>query len=763
MAKANPTGARGFLRAGRRRVACAGQRVRAAVPAPAPAQNSEHRLDVQGLRAVAVLLVLAFHGGLGVHGGFVGVDVFFVISGFVITAMLQREWLASGRIDFARFYLRRFRRLVPALALVVTATLLASAVVLSPEGTQQIAAKTGIGAMLIGANAVIAHVTGGYFDPPAHANPLLNTWSLSVEEQFYVVFPALLALSWAWRARAGPARSTRAFAPLVMTAFVAAASFALAAAAAAQALPEAGAWWSGLIGFYSPLTRAWEFAAGSAVALLLAWRGPNASGAARASASAPRGAAGTLAGALGALGLVASVALITPATPFPGAWTLLPVASTVLLIVAGSGNGGNAVSRGLSARPLTAIGDWSYSLYLWHWPLVALAQELWPGSASASAAALLLSFPIAIASYRGVEQPLRLAARSRTDGGRVRTPKRSWRALAAATIAAPVALAATLHVAAEAWFGNAALRAERAALAMRPTGLDDGRGCSQRAPVAAKDLAACRWNAGAAGAPVYLVGDSNAQQFSDALIAAGRARQRPVVTLTTAGCPFVDAWLRRDAEPAFGAECRAAFESALAWLKAQSPGTVLVASVDRYWRDADYRISASGRFDGASSTASQAARDNAAAMNEGLARAVRSLQDAGHEVTLIQTIPQFVSHEHPMQHGQCRGWEVLLHACARPFGSMPRSDADAWQSAARQGLAAVAGRTGATLADLRGFFCAGGMCSTRSASGVDLYMPDGYHLNRAGSARLAGEFTALLDPAAGGTAHGGRVALQRVQ
>jgi len=134
-------------------------------------------------------------------------------------------------------------------------------------------------------------------------------------------------------------------------------------------------------------------------------------------------------------------------------------------------------------------------------------------------------------------------------------------------------------------------------------------------------------------------------------------------------------------------------------------------------------------------------------------------------VTLIQTIPQFVSHEHPMQHGQCRGWEVLAHACERPFGSMSLSDADALQHASRQGLAGVAANTGATLADLRGAFCTGGTCTTRSARGDDLYMPDGYHLNRAGSARLAGEFAALLD-STGHTArssHANRVALQRGQ
>jgi peptidoglycan/LPS O-acetylase OafA/YrhL len=152
------------------------------------AENSL-RLDVQGLRAVAVLLVVAFHSGLPAPGGFIGVDVFFVISGFVIAAMLQREWAITGRLDFARFYMRRFKRLTPALAVIVTVTAAVSAFVLSPFGDQQTTAKTAIGGIFLVANAVIARTTGGYFDAPAETNPLLNIWSLSVEEQFYLVFP----------------------------------------------------------------------------------------------------------------------------------------------------------------------------------------------------------------------------------------------------------------------------------------------------------------------------------------------------------------------------------------------------------------------------------------------------------------------------------------------------------------------------------------------------------------------------------------------
>jgi peptidoglycan/LPS O-acetylase OafA/YrhL len=151
-------------------------------PSPSgKAASGGRRLDIQGLRAVAVLLVVAFHGGLPVPGGFVGVDVFFVISGFVITAMILRERLATGSFRLGRFYLRRFKRLTPALSLMVAVTMVLSFCLLSPFDVQWITAATGVGAMLLIANFVIAQKTGDYFDAPAELNPLLHTWSVPLQ------------------------------------------------------------------------------------------------------------------------------------------------------------------------------------------------------------------------------------------------------------------------------------------------------------------------------------------------------------------------------------------------------------------------------------------------------------------------------------------------------------------------------------------------------------------------------------------------------
>ena len=309
-----------------------------------PGPQTHRRPDIQGMRAIAVLVVVAFHAGLPVPGGFVGVDTFFVISGFVITAMLNRQWQQSGGIKFGSFYLRRFKRLTPALALMIAVTTVLSVLFLSPLGPQQAAGQTAIGAMMLVANFVIATTTGGYFTPKADTNPLLHTWSLSVEEQFYLVFPALMLFGWMLtRSR----RCSTPLGPLLIVAGIGVLSFALAATSSdGVSIPG----FQRVLGFYSPVTRVWEFAAGALLALVFTlWRPTS----------------GRLCNALGIIGLalvIGSVLGINERTPFPGVWTLLPVTGTMLVILAGTHASG-PVFRALSTRPMVRIGDWSYSIY----------------------------------------------------------------------------------------------------------------------------------------------------------------------------------------------------------------------------------------------------------------------------------------------------------------------------------------------------------------------------------------------------------------
>ncbi len=354
---------------------------------PDPPAPADYRPDIQGLRGIAVLLVVVFHTTATLPGGFVGVDVFFVISGFVIAGVLTRELDATGRISFPQFYSRRARRLLPALAAMSTLTLLMSVAILSPDGTQQAAAKTGAAASLSIANLQLYLGGDQYFATSADLNPFLHTWSLSVEEQFYLVLPALVAgVGWiAARRRFGRPDVVLGAAVFVGSAASLALSIALTAGLGPMQDPTK-------FSFYSPLTRAWEFGVGVLIALLgTRFR------------AGPRWGVAMAAG--GAVGLAAAAVFFGEGTPFPGYWAALPVFSTSLLILGGQFS--SRVGRVVGWRPLVSVGDLAYSWYLWHWPLIVFARFTWPRSAGVLVAAAVLALVPAMLSFAWVEQPLR--------------------------------------------------------------------------------------------------------------------------------------------------------------------------------------------------------------------------------------------------------------------------------------------------------------------------------------------------------------------
>ena len=223
----------------------------------AAAQSLSHRRrDIQGLRAIAILMVVVFHATLPFPGGFVGVDVFFVISGFVIASMFLRDLEAHRTISFSRFYARRARRLLPALALVTTVTVIATAIIQPPFGVQQTTGVMGRATSLFIANIAAYRLPSGYFGTDSVTNPLLHMWSLGVEEQFYLFFPMLLLLAWHLGNR------LRRRAELVVGVLLLigiAGSFAYCYRATKQNPPFA---------FYWIQCRAWEFGVGAALALV---------------------------------------------------------------------------------------------------------------------------------------------------------------------------------------------------------------------------------------------------------------------------------------------------------------------------------------------------------------------------------------------------------------------------------------------------------------------------------------------------------------
>jgi peptidoglycan/LPS O-acetylase OafA/YrhL len=364
----------------------------------APPQRSPHaRIQyIDGLRAVAVLAVVWFHAGIpGLPSGFLGVDVFFVISGFVISRSLTQSaaegWAFSGWIE--NFYRRRFWRLAPALVVMLGVVVVAGAFLIPPGYLSNYNLSTAIGAFTGTANLVLAVSSGGdYFGDTAGFNPFLHTWSLGVEEQFYVVFPLLLW--WFLRARRGRAATRLLSASIVP-------GLAVISIALAAFFADSHATYD----FYLIVTRFWELAAG-VFAFLLADR-------------VGRLKRGRLRLALGWLGLLLIVvAYLLPgsiASPFPGG--ILPVLGTVLVLWFAPSAGSNWATAGpLSLKPAVYIGRISYSLYLWHWPVIVLLHwtigiDTWWKIATA----IGLSFALGAASFHWVERPtqrMRLAKRS---------------------------------------------------------------------------------------------------------------------------------------------------------------------------------------------------------------------------------------------------------------------------------------------------------------------------------------------------------------
>lgn len=629
-------------------------------------RSSNRRPDIQGLRAVAVLMVVAFHAGLPMPGGFVGVDVFFVISGFVITAMLHREWLATGRIRFGQFYLRRFKRLTPALALMVAVTMLISALVLSPVVLQQNAAATAVGAMLLFANVTIANITGGYFDAPAATNPLLNTWSLSVEEQFYLVFPALLTLGWVLARR----QRLLHFSPVVLCCAVGSASFALAVAGSmGLSFGESD---DAILGYYSPFTRVWEFAFGALLALVLV-KSPTLS---------PR--LLTTAGLSGAALLVASMWLITGTTPFPGTWTLVPVTGTLLLLLAGT-HPGAPTTKALATRPLVVVGDRSYSIYLWHWPMIVFAIYLWPLSGVATTVATAISLVLALASYRWVEQPIRnLPALSRT-----RTT-----ALIAAVMIPPLALAGIVnHVANNYWMPRIAsgdltqLQGEVGRDSFIQHVMHSYPPC---VPEVIREHASeygggtrCNQTIDSVPAGIAIIGDSHAD-----MLFPGIAEAAP-------GVNVAEYFLTGNPPVASASEDMARI---LEFVSADP--VIHTVIVNAFWE----------RYDLAP---------------EPLAAELQRLRASGKNVFVATDVPDF-----PFSAEECkyRLLPMLPSRCAKPLSR----DAASARSAVRQ---AVASAPGVHLLDSYEYFCVTRGCSM--ARGTQLMYRDANHLNLDGSRFLA--------------------------
>lgn len=342
----------------------------------------KYRSDIDGLRAIAVIIVLLFHAGLGFTGGFVGVDIFFVISGFLITSLIQKGY-QGGTFNIIDFWVRRIRRIVPASILVVVLTLFAGYFLLLPDDYVELA-KSSVFQQLMCSNLFFWKNTG-YFHGPAELKPLLHTWSLSVEEQFYLGYPlALMGLLRVSR------RVTFLF--LVVTMMT---SFALSVY---------GVTYHPSATFYFLPTRAWEMLLGGVVSFLP-------------TSGRRRDGQLEILSWLSLCGIFIATFSFSSSTPFPGTAALIPCGAAAALIYANASQL-TRVGLLLSSRPLVYVGLISYSLYLWHWPVLVFLRYVSIDNPSVPQRimALAASFVFAHLSYRFVEIPFRKSLLQNTGG-----------------------------------------------------------------------------------------------------------------------------------------------------------------------------------------------------------------------------------------------------------------------------------------------------------------------------------------------------------
>ena len=641
------------------------------------------RDDIQGLRAIALVLVLSTHAGVPfLRGGYVGLDMFFVLSGFLITGLLVTELERTGTINLGMFYARRVKRIVPMAIFVLLVTVVVSQIVFSPVRNELISGDIAAAAAhFVNWRFVVQSVD--YFAPETIASPVQHYWSLSVEEQFYAVWPALLIVATLWFRRTGRRIRPALWATVAIPGAL---SLAYSIWYTSQA-PEPA--------YFSTLTRAWELALGAALVLL-----PR--------PSIPRTLGAVM--ALGGLGAVAYAALAFDATTrFPGAAALIPVLGVAAIIVAGSSDRGISLpTRVISTRLFRHFGDISYGFYLWHWPLLAFAHEVWGPLAlwQSLLVGVGVAWILTETSYRLVEQPFRY---STYFTHRVRRGLALWAGSAATAIGAafvllwaqpsiPTAPASTVAGAAVAANGG---EVETEARTIRPdptkAGSDrgplPGDGCFP--PQGETEHPECVYGDPSSNVTVIVFGDSKANHHFAAFEHLAERHGWRLIGLAKPSCGPVQ-WVV-DGESTDRPDCEAWREAAYDRIEAEDPTLVAVAS------------NRPARFYDGEPDADAYERDGTERYVSGLKR----LRASGARVAVLKDPPQA-----PFDVAEC----VSEHAddLKRCWFPIPDHHDDTFADRAARRVG------GAHLVDITSLICPDGVC--RGVIGNALVYKDQGHL-----------------------------------
>lgn len=503
------------------------------------------RPDIEGLRAVAVLLVVACHAGIPwLQGGYVGVDVFFVISGYLITRLMYAEYVQQGRLDLLRFYGRRVRRLMPAFTLMLVAVLIGVRLLYSPF-EQPAMFESAFSAVLYFSNLHFAWGATDYWGPNAKLDPLLHTWSLGVEEQFYLLWPLLLVLLMFLQSKARPA--------LVWGAAVALMLISLGRAVLLTHTHQP-------LAFFMPTSRMWEFGAGAILAITEARR--------TGILNAPLWLSGLL--SISGFSVILLAAFFyTGTTPFPGVAALLPVLGTVALIAGGSFSAGGL--RLLCVAPMQRIGRLSYGWYLWHWPLLVFGKIIWPDNSPLLRLLLvMLALGLAALSYWLVENPIRHTPRFRAKG------------FALAMVAGiPVFFVCSIHWlqgSANVFSGQQEFR--RFAEIRSNAPVIYAAGCDRWFDDAV--VMKCLGGADGGKKTAVLFGDSHAGQWFSAFDALMKDKNWQLIVITKSACPIVNESYFYERIGRVYRECDEWRANALKEIAALKPDLVVVTGYEKY-------------------------------------------------------------------------------------------------------------------------------------------------------------------------------------
>lgn len=660
------------------------------------------RPEVQGLRALAVLLVLVYHLEPELlPGGYVGVDVFFVISGFLITSLLLREVTENGRVSLGRFYVRRVRRLLPAATLVLLVTGAVSLVVLPVTRLGDTAWQLLASALWV-ENLYLADQALDYLAAETPPSPVQHFWSLSVEEQFYLVWP-LLFLLWALAARwwrAGNGVLTAVLGTVFVTSLACSVWMTLSG--------DAGA-------YFWPVTRAWELAAGGLLAVGMSH------------GSLPERLRLPL-GWLGLAAIVASALLYDSGTPFPGYTALLPILGCVAVIAAESPSG-PAASVVLSTRPARFFGDISYSLYLWHWPVIIFTPALL-GRGSLGPLGVVLAAGVSVLLAWGtkvwVEDPV---ARHKL----VRTGRAALALAVCGILAVALVSAAATHR-----VGRMASVEFDPSVHVGPKALEGGAPSSEMlypSPIDAEDDVPrtyddgchagfddddpsdwCAYGPDDAESTVVITGDSHSLQWIPALEELGEKRGWRLVILSKSACAFTDILVGRDGGP---------YENCQEWNR-ETVDEILEIDPDLVFTSSSVKGNPYGLGD-------EGPEEVQRVMGEGMARLWGEITEAGVPVLALRDTPR-VSQD-------------VLDCLAANIGSPTKCDRpieQAMETADPQEVA-VEQVEDSEIVDLTDRFCVEDTCSV--VIGNVLVYRDSHHITETYARLLSDDLATRMDQA----------------